>query len=742
MIHRTRRIAILALWLAAPAGAIGQETQSAPAKRITYDVLYGEKPINLDGDYATGLTWLDADQYLERRDRQTMRVNALSGEATPAVDLAAIQAALTADGELDAETAERMARRPIGWTKNRDALLMEHKDRLHFHRIGEPGARRLTQALPGMQEITLSDSGRTVFYVLNHDLYAIDTASGETTRLTLDGSEMLFNGLLDWVYQEEVFGRGDFKAYWPSPDERTVAFFQLNESQVPLYTLINQEPVHPVAEQANYPKSGDPNPTVKLGLVAPAGGPVTWVDLSRYADIDFLIMRVSWTPDNKLLFSVQNREQYWMELNEADPASGATRVLLRETSPAWVDDIGHPTWLRDGSFLWLSDRDGWRHVYHYTREGKLIRRLTGGDWNIRALHGIDEGGGWVYLDGTEAPAVERHAFRVPLNPPSSPAGLSRERLTAAGFHHRVQFNPSFTRFIDTYSSVARPPQVRLSAADGQTLRLISENDPAELREYRLTPPELHRVATRDGFEINGLLTKPADYDPARRYPVWVEVYAGPDAQTVRNSWNGRQGLVNQALANEGMLVWQVDPRSASGLAPIAAWQCYCRLGQTEIRDIEDSLRYLIERGLADPERIGITGHSYGGYMTGYAMTHSTMFRCGISGSPVTDWQNYDTIYTERYMRMPQNNHEGYLSGCVWTAAENLHGRLLLAHGLLDDNVHFQNAVQLINELHKVRKPFDLMIFPQDRHGYARGGDYYRELTWRFIRENLLPASTN
>jgi dipeptidyl-peptidase-4 len=258
-----------------------------------------------------------------------------------------------------------------------------------------------------------------------------------------------------------------------------------------------------------------------------------------------------------------------------------------------------------------------------------------------------------------------------------------------------------------------------------------------LREYRFVPPELHRVPTRDGFMINALLTKPADYDATRRYPVWVQVYAGPDSQTVRNAWNSRQGVTNQALANEGMVVWQVDPRSASGAAPIASWQCYQRLGQTELLDIEDSLRWLIDRGVADPQRIGITGHSYGGYMTSYAMTRSTMFACGIAGAPVTDWRNYDTIYTERYMRTPANNPEGYEQGCVWNAAKDMHGRLLLAHGMMDDNVHFQNAVQLINELQKHKKMFDLMIFPQDRHGFARGAEHYRELMWDFIRERLL-----
>jgi len=760
MLTRTRGAAAALLL-----GLTAARAQDSARKPLTYETLYGEARVNFDGSYARGLEWLD-DQaaYLQRDEGVLTRVDAESGVAQPAYDVAAFEAALRAQGDFDEQAAARFAKRPTQWNAARDVALIAHDGRLYIYRVGERAVRKIADAIAGdaaddegdergpprgrRREITLGSRGRYVFCVRDNDLHSIDTRNGRERRLTRDGSATTLNGVLDWVYQEEIYGRGNWRGYWVREDEEYVAFLQLDESRVPLYSIIDQDPTHPELEQANYPKSGDPNPGVRVGIVGAGGGFVKWADLSAYEGMDILVMRVSWAPSGRVILSVQDREQRWMELLEADPRSGRTRVLLREDSPAWVDDIAHPHWLGDGTFLWLSDRDGYRHIYHYAlndaqpgadasarsdaRGGaaRLIGRVTRGDWTVRELHGADEAAGLVYFEATCDTDVERHAYRAPLE------GGRPQRLTELGATHRADFDRSFRYFIDTFSDIATPPRVYLRRIDGSVLRVISENKVAALDEYRLGTPEFVRVPARDGFELNAMVLRPPDFDPARKHPVWCYVYAGPASATVRNAWNSRQMMFFHLLASEGYVVWYCDPRSACGRAPWTAWQAYARLGQTEIDDIEDGVRWLIGQGYVDPARIGISGHSYGGYMTSYALTHSELFKLGIAGAPVTDWRNYDTIYTERYMRTPQNNPDGYERGSVVAAAGDLRGRLLLIHGMLDDNVHFQNAAQLINALHKAGKQFDLMIYPRDRHGINRGGEHYRALTWKYIRENL------
>lgn len=719
--------------LVAAAGVLAQDAPSSRSstelKRLTEADLYGPERVDFGGSYKSGMRWIDAGHWREERERQPMKVDARTDEATPLYDLKALQDAFAKQGDFDDESAERYARRPGDWNEARTVALVEHKQGLYLvRRAGEAfTVQRVHESLPDRRETTLGPAARRVVYIREHNLHAIDVDTGQPRALTTDGSDRLLNGLLDWVYQEEVYGRGTWKAYWISPDDQYVAFLQLNEADVPSFTLVDQIPGNSRTEVMDYPKAGNANPTVKLGVVKTDGGPVQWVDLSRY-DPDILIVAVSWTPDGKVLFSVQDRVQTWLDLNEADPASGATRTLIQEKSPAWTNVIGHPTWLKDGSFLWRSERDGFQHIYHYARDGALRARLTEGEWEVRDIEGVDEQGAWVYFTGIKDTALETQAYRVPLG------GGAVQRLTELGSSHSVSFNPDFTLFLDTFSNVTTPPKVVLrSVPDGAVVRVVSENDVPALKEYAWGEARHVRVPTRDGFPMWGRLLLPVDYQPGTRYPVWTSVYAGPASQTVFNRWGG---VHDQLLATEGYIVWRIDPRSASGQGARYAWEAYKRLGQVELADIEDSIRWLIDQGYADPQRIGITGHSYGGYMAAYALTHSKLFKCGIAGSPVTAWENYDTIYTERYMLRPQDNPDGYAAGSVVKAAENLHGRLLIIHGLMDDNVHFQNTAQLLQALQDAGKQFDLMVYPTDRHGIHRGAKHYRELTMDFIRRNL------
>ncbi|MFQ5806063.1 MAG: S9 family peptidase [Phycisphaerae bacterium] len=699
---------------------------------MTLEAIYGpEGKADFDGSYARGMKWLDDGwHYLHRRDGQLMRIDALTGEAEPAYDQGALEAALRAHEDFDEKAAKRLARKPTFWTDDRSAVLIRHNDRLYFYRFVEGKLRKLTADTLPRRVVQLSPHGAAVSFVRDNNLYVVETRTGKQRQVTRDGSDTLLNGVLDWVYQEEIYGRGRWRANWWRDAAEYLAYLQLDETSVPLYTLVNYIPRISAVEQTRYPKAGAPNPAVRLGVARRKTGRTIWVDLGKYDGTEILVVRVGWSADGKLLFSVQDREQRWLELNEADPKTGRARTLIRETSPAWVESIADPHWLDDGSFLWLSDRDGYRHIYHYTRDGRLLGRVTAGDWPVRGLIGHDAETGWVYFTGSRETAFETHAYRVQLG------GGPIERLTEPGVTHSVNFDPTLRFFFDTFSNVATPRKVYLRHSDGTLVRVISENEVEALDEYVWSVPELRRIANRNGFALNVRIIRPPDFDPTKKYPVWCTVYGSPAAQTIRNRWGGQRQMFDQYLAQQGYVIFGCDPHSASGSGALSAWQAYCRLGENELADVEDALRWLIDQGYADSERIGITGYSYGGYFAAYALTHSKMFKLGVAGALVSDWHNYDSVYTERYMRMPQNNPEGYERAGVSSAAENLHGRLLIVHGLRDDNVHFQNTAQLIDALQQAGKMFDLMVYPRDRHGIGRGRKHYRGLRLKYILDNL------
>lgn len=688
-------------------------------KPITREVAIGpEGKVDFDGSYISGLRWApEGRHYFERRDDVLQRVEAVTDAAVPAYDHVSLETALRNIGGLEEKEARRLARRPERMTDDFSFALIRSDQRLFVYEFAAGALRLLSEDAAQMECREFSPRGSYVGFVQHHNLYTLDTRTGRQTAITSDGSETLLNGKLDWVYQEEVYGRGRWGAYWFSPDETRIAFLQFNETGVPRYHLVEAMALHPNIESFHYPKAGDRNPGVRLGVAASAGGPTTWIDLSRYEGIDILIVRVGWSPRGRLYFQVQDREQTWLELNRADPADGSMHTLLRETSGAWVEPIGEPHWLEDGSFLWLSERDGWRHLYHYDADGRLIRRVTGGDWEVRDLFGVDAVSGWVYFSGTRDSAIEEHAYRIQLD------GGAIERLTIPGFDHSTRFDPQFRMFIDTFSNSATPTRVHLREANGRSIRVISENEVAALAEYEIPRTEFLRIPARDGYMLNASMILPPDYDPARKYPVWIYTYAGPHSPVISNSWGGGRAALNWYLATQGYVIWSCDNRSASGNGAISAWQCYQRMGETELADIEDGVRWLIDQGIGDAERIGIYGHSYGGYITAYALTHSRMFKLGIAGAPVTDWRYYDTIYTERYMRTPQNNPAGYDTSSVVKAAAELHGRLVLLHGMADDNVHPLNTMRLIHELQQKRKLFGLMLYPLDSHGIGHGRNH-------------------
>jgi dipeptidyl-peptidase-4 len=646
-----------------------------------------------------------------------------------------VAAALVAAG-VPEEQAKGAAAHPLARPANGGALLDLSGD-LWWVQAG--AARRLASAADGAPELPEpSPDGAHVAFVQANDLVLVSTADGARREVTQDGSRDVFNGILDWVYQEELYGRGDWKAFWWSPDSRHVAFLRLDETLVQDFTVIDHiEAGHfrVKPEVTRYPKVGDPNPVAALGVVDAAGaGPVRWADLSAYAAEEPLVVRVGWTPGGeRLLYMVQDRIQTWLDLLAADPATLAPQLLLRETSKGWVNRPEPPHWLVDGSFLWLSERSGQRHVERRAADGALLAEITAGDWSVREVEHVDEAAGLLWFTATRDGAVDRHGYRTGLD------GHGLVRLTQHAGQHALTWNPARTQFLDRCSSLAQPPRLRLCDADGRVLRELGAAQAPDLQAYATSRWELHQVPARDGFPLDVALLKPVGFDPARRYPVWLPTYSGPDAPSVNNAWNG--GAWHQFLAQNGVIVLQVNVRTASGRGQAVTEGASLQLGVPELRDLEDAVDWVCAQHGGDPARVGITGVSYGGFMAAFALTHSDRFAAAIAASGVYDWRMYDTIYTERYMSTPARNPDGYARTSVLAAAADLRGHLVLTHGEMDDNVHLQNAVQLVWALQKAGKDFEFVLYPQSRHGISDGDLRWwdRRLAWRVIREELLGA---
>jgi dipeptidyl-peptidase-4 len=470
-------------------------------------------------------------------------------------------------------------------------------------------------------------------------------------------------------------------------------------------------------------------------VVSVDGGPVRWIDISAFDSAEPLIARVTWTTWTggraRVVYALQNREQTWLELFAADPESGASQSLLRESRTNWVEALDVPHRLSDGSFLWLSDRTGSRRVYRITLDGTSTA-LTNDSWDVRKVEAVDEGAGWVYCTATDDSGLGIQLYRAGLD------GSAVEQVTKRPGNHSVSFSDNRRYFIDTFSDVHTPPQTWLYTASGEPVRAIEPNLVDHLRHYRVNRPEFLQVAARDGMNLDAMLIRPPDFDPAKRYPVLCYVYSGPQTPVVWDRWGGQTYLWHQMLAQHGYVIWLCDNRSASRRGVATALPIHGRLGECELEDIEDGLAWLKSQPWVDSERIGIWGWSYGGYMTCYALTHSKLFKVGIAGAPVTDWHNYDSIYTERYMGLPRLNPEGYRKSSPLVAADSLHGRLLLVHGTVDDNVHLSNTIQFAAALQRSGKQFEMMLYPKSRHSVTDPSQlrHMRELMTRFILSNL------
>ncbi len=710
------------------------EERTAP-RAITIEDWQGANPPNLGGSPTSGQEWLeDGEKFRQNREGKLRTHDARSGRALTAIDLDAVAKALAALPAIGEKASKAVAER-ARWNEERTAFFAEHENDLYYCAVDEWRVRRLTST-PETEEIpSFSPDGSFVAFVRRNDLWVVDVATGSERALTTGGTDTLRHGKAAWVYFEELFGRS-WKVYWWSPDSTRLAYLETDSASVPKHAIVNNARIQQGTETTAYPRSGESNPRAKVFTVTVAGGTPAEIDLTGYTPDNMLVTLVAWRLDSSgVVVGVTNRVQTWLDLVAAPAAGGAGKVLFRETTAAWVGDSPLLRFLKDGSFLFASERSGWKHLYHYDKDGKLLRQVTSGDWECREVARVDEAEGVAFVMATKDNPLGADLYRVKLD------GSEIKRLTHESGAHRTSVAPRGDLFVDSWSSRERPTQVALrSLQDGAVVRVLDTN-PVRAREtFKLAESTRHQITTPDGFVLEATLVKPPDFDPAKKYPVWFMTYAGPHAPVVSDSWSGSGPgrVLDQALATAGILAFRADPRSASGKGAVSAWTAYKRFGQGELKDIATALSWLTANPWADAAKVGLAGHSFGGYITAYAMTHSKLFAAGIAGAPVTDWREYDSVYTERYMLTPQENPEGYKAGSVLEAARNLHGRLLLVHGMIDDNVHVQNSVRLIQALQEANKPFELMLYPESRHGIA--GRHYRQVQADFIFRTMLGRS--
>ena len=722
----------LCLLLAAPALFAQTPGPQTPGPLTLEAVAHPTKRVAYAGAPMTRLDWLPDGALVQTQKTgdqvSLLRVDPATWTRKPLFEAVRLQAALVAAGAPEPAAKAALGKGVFTWNEGRSAFVVEAAEDLYLVDVATAKARRLTDTPAAEDEPSFSPDGRQVAFLRGNDLYRVDLATGGETRLTTGGGETIFNGRLDWVYQEEVYGRGSFKAYWWAPDSHRIAFLSLDESKVPVYRLEDDRVIVQKTLGARYPRAGEPNPVARLGITDLAGH-TTWM-ADPYPGQETLIVQVGWDPSGKLLASYQDRIQQWLDLRHFEGAG--SRTLLREESRTWQERLPLPAYLPDGSFLWESNRTGHHHLYHYSREGRLLGALTSGDWDVKALHGVDPKGRFAYFDATERSPIGLDAYRIDLD------GRGLQRLTEAPGTHRVRFNKAFTAFLDTWSDIHTPPQQSLHDGSGRQLRLIDANPAEAWKALKLGKVSFQQVKTRDGFPMETMLVLPPETDPARKLPVFQYIYGGPAAPMVRNAWN-REMPWFQFLAQQGIAVWICDNRSASGKGQASAWGIYRNLGAQELQDQLDGLAWLKQQGWADMDRLCLDGWSYGGFMTSYALTHSTAWKLGIVGAPVTDWHLYDSIYTERYMGLPSENPAGYASSSVLKAASKLHGKLLFLQGTLDTNVHPQNLTEFLDALQKANLPTPpLILLPGSdhsprapRHAWAR----YQAM-WDFLSKNL------
>lgn len=615
----------------------------------------------------------------------------------------------------------------------RSAVISRDND-LYYFRIGDKELKQITRDQIPEANARFSPDGKRIAYTKNKDLFVFDLAENREIRLTSDASDRIYNGYSAWVYMEEILDRPSrYAAFWWAPDGSRIAYLRTDETDVPVFTLNRLDEadgLHGKLEQVPYPKAGDPNPRVKMGIADISSGKTTWVKTDY--EVDQYIAWPFWTPDSKkLAVQVINRDQDKMEIILADPSTGDFTTIYEEKQKAWLDFYKDIHVMKDGSgFIVRSVRSGWENLYYYGWDNSLKARLTDFDFRVTSISRVDEKRKLVYFTATGPESTDLHLYRVGLD------GKRMLQLTSGPGTHSVSISPEGTWFIDTWNNITTPGAITAIDKNGKPYREIHrfEQPPHDPALY--SKSEMVRIPTADGlFSMPAIITYPLGFDASRKYPVIFRIYGGPDSKNVYNRWQGNNPSWD---SRNGIITFTVDHRGSGHFGKRGLDYMHRSLGKWEILDYQDAVKWLLEKPYIDGSRMGITGSSYGGYMTCLALTKGAGYWThGFAGSSVTDFRLYDNIYTERYMRTPKDNPEGYKDGSALTWAKNLTGKLYMTHGDMDDNVHMQNTIQLISRLQEEGKTFEFMLYPDNRHGYTGAkAAHAREEAYRFWLRNF------
>ena len=720
--------------LAAPLPASAQRADSAlTIARIFRENDFRSATMPVVNWMANGRSYLDTRDAASGGGTDIIRIDLVTGDTT----------VIAAAGSLVDERGNRIEVEDIDLSEDETKALLFHSServwrdntRGRYHVI-DLGSRRITPASvrPGLQMFAkLSPDARQVAFVRENNLFVTDLTTGAERQLTTDGSADIINGTSDWVYEEELGLRDAFR--W-SPDGRRIAFWRFDQSAVPAFPIVDESGLYPRIDTLRYPKAGEKNSVVRVGVYDLGAGATKWIDLG--GDTAMYIARMEWAGPDSVVIMRLPRAQNRADLLMASASTGGTRLIASDRDQAYVE-VQDPVWIDNGRrFLWLSDRSGWQQVHLFDRSGRHIRQVTATGSDVISIEGVDEARGDVYVIAAAPTPTQRHLFRYTLRG----SRVRGERLTTAPGTHRVTIGPGARFLVDVHSTLTQPPTATLYELPSMRERRVLQDNAAlaaRVRALGMRSPEFFQIPASPGVTLDAYRILPAGFDSTRRYPVLMYVYGGPAAPVVSDAWGGNRFLYHNVLAREGYIVVAVDSRGAAWRGRDFRKITQHQLGKLESRDQIDAARWLAAQTWVDGSRIGIWGWSYGGYLSALtAALGGDLFKAAIVVAPVTDWRLYDTIYTERFMGLPAENAEGYTQGSPITHVANLRATLLLVHGTGDDNVHPQNTIRLADALQEAGKPFWMLMYPNKTHsisGTATQAHLYESFV-RFLKAHL------